>query len=165
MASTDPNLGLQHEIGKRKPFDCPQEEVFLNIVRASDHLLYGVSQFLHEHGLSMSLYNALRIVVGEGAAGIPVRTIADRMIVRQPDVTRLVDRLEQVGFVERIRSREDRRVVHVHATAAGRERAQALKIPLRQLHQAQLSALSADQLKHVNQLMVLARQGAAPSSD
>jgi DNA-binding MarR family transcriptional regulator len=56
-------------------------------------------------------------------------------------------------------------VVHVHATAAGRERAQALKIPLRQLHQAQLAALSGDQLKQVNQLMVLARQGSGAPSE
>ncbi len=154
--------GLAGEIGKKRPFDCPEQEAFLNIVRTADVLSADFARLFRAQGLSMSLYNALRIVAGVGAGGIPVRTIADRMIVREPDITRLVDRLEQRGLVRRCRSEADRRVVRVHITAEGAALVAALHDPVRDLHRRQLGRLPRRSLLHLNELLVAVRQAARP---
>ena len=152
--------GLAGEIGKRRPFASRTQEVHLNLIRTADRLHDGAQRLLGTFGLSRSLYNALRITVAAGSDGIPVRAIADDMIVREPDISRLVDRLEQAGLVERRRSTRDRRVVRVRATRAGIAKARSLIGPLAELYDTQLGHLSATQLDTVNNLMVRAREPA-----
>ncbi|MHC4217891.1 MAG: MarR family winged helix-turn-helix transcriptional regulator [Planctomycetota bacterium] len=150
--------GLAGELGKKKPFTSRTQEAHLNIIRTADRLHDGAQRLLGTHGLSRSLYNALRITVAAGSDGIPVRAIADDMIVREPDISRLVDRLEKAGLVERRRSTKDRRVVYVRATRAGIAKAKALIGPLAELYDAQLGHLRANQLDAINDLMVRARE-------
>ena len=149
--------GLAGEIGKRRPFTSRTQEAHLNIIRTADLLHDGPQRLFRDHGLSRSLYNALRITAAAGSDGIPVRTIAEDMIVREPDISRLVDRLEEAGFVERRRSTKDRRVVRVRATRAGIAKAKSLIAPLAEVYDAQLGHLSVKQLDTINDLMVRAR--------
>ena len=129
-----------------------------NIIRTADRLNGGAKQVFRAHGLSRSLYNALRITAAAASAGIPVRTIAEDMIVREPDISRLVDRLEAAGLVERRRSTKDRRVVRVRATRAGIAKAKSLIAPLAELYDGQLGHLSVKRLDTINDLMVRARE-------
>ena len=158
MAPKTTQPGLAGEIGKRQPFRSRTQEAHLNIIRTADRLHDEAQQLLRDHGLSRPLYNALRITVAAGRDGIPVRAIADDMIVREPDISRLVDRLEQAGLVERRRSTKDRRVVRVRATRTGIAKARSLIGPLGKLYDAQLGHLTARQLDTINTLMVGARE-------
>src|SRR3954470_11314363 len=114
---------LQHEIGKRKAFDCLEQEAFLNLLRTQEKLSEGVGEVLKASGLSPTQYNALRILRGAGACcgetGIACREVADRMVTRDPDLTRLFDRLEKRGLITRTRASTDRRVVKTAITAEG----------------------------------------------
>src|SRR4051794_6704716 len=112
-------MALKDEIKKRKPFDQPEEEAFLNLFRTTTLLQVDFERLFKGCGLSEPQYNVLRILRGAGPAGLPSTEIADRMITRVPDITRLVDRLEASKLVERSRTPEDRRVVIVRITPKG----------------------------------------------
>src|SRR5574341_1874048 len=110
---------IRREIGQRKPFRRMEDEAFLNLQRTADALLQGVAAALKPVGLSPTQYNVLRILRGSGSGGLACREIAERMITRDPDVTRLLDRLEERRLVVRTREREDRRVITTRITEEG----------------------------------------------
>src|SRR3982750_3396155 len=114
-------MALKDEIKKRKPFDHPEEEALLNLFRTTTLLQAAFEKLFKRCGLSEPQYNVLRVLRGAGPGGLPSTEIADRMISRVPDITRLVDRLESGGLVERCRTPEDRRVVIVKIVPKGRE--------------------------------------------
>src|SRR5215470_11947467 len=93
---------LQHELKKRGPFASLDQEVILNIARTSDQLGIRGERLLREYGLTGSQYNVLRILRGEGKP-LPMLEIASRTITVVPGITGLIDRLEQAGFVNRVR--------------------------------------------------------------
>src|SRR2546421_9228986 len=95
---------LAAEIKQTKPFGSLEEEAILNLHRTASILIQVESETLKPHGLSMTQYNALRILRGAGAKGLACQEIAERMINRDPDITRLIDRLEGRKLVERARS-------------------------------------------------------------
>ena len=95
------------------------EEALLNIHRTAGHLEAGMAELLKPAGLSAGQYNALRILRGAGKAGLACREIGRRMVTRDPDITRLLDRLEKRGLTARSRESADRRVITVRITAAG----------------------------------------------
>lgn len=152
------NSALQEEIGKRNPFETLEQETALNLYRTMDHLQQDSCRLFQEHGLSGPQYNVLRILRGRGGEGRSCCEIAADMITRTPDITRLVDRLELAGWVERRRDDEDRRVVRVRITSAGRELLSRLDRPVLELHKRQLGHLSRDELKELNRLLVKARR-------
>ena len=149
---------LQKEIRQRRAFDTPQAEALLNILRTQSVLMGPLSALFKEHGLSQPLYNILRILRGAAAEGLCVQEIADRMIARDPDTTRLLDRLEKLGFVRRQRSKEDRRVVRVHISKAGMEMLETLEEPLQAAHRNLLGHLTNSELAAISRLMAKARQ-------
>lgn len=149
---------LQKEILQRKGFDSPRVEALLNILRTQSVLMGPLSALFKEHGLSQPLYNILRILRGAAPEGLCVQEIADRMIAREPDTTRLLDRLETLGFARRERSKEDRRVVRVRITRAGLEILGSLEEPLQRVHQALLGHLTDADLASISRLMAKARQ-------
>lgn len=110
---------LQREIKQMKPFDSIEEEVFLNLQRTAEALMGGLSEVLKAFDLTATQYNVLRILRGAGPAGLPCREVSERMVTRDPDVTRLLDRLEARAFVERERLTSDRRVVLARIAVAG----------------------------------------------
>ena len=110
---------LQQELGKKKPFESPEKEAMLNIARASDQFQNTFGKLFRSFGLTGSQHNVLRILRGAGDEGLPTLAIRDRMIDEGSTVTRLLDKLEQAGFVTRDRSRPDRRQVLCRITAQG----------------------------------------------
>src|SRR5713226_6186305 len=113
--------GIQAEIKQSKPFTSLEEEAFVALMRTADQLAWRGAEMLKQHGLSPTQYNALRILRGAGAKGLACSEIGERMINRDPDITRLVDRLERRGLVQRSRDKRDRRVITTRITGAGLE--------------------------------------------
>lgn len=149
---------LQEELRKKHPFASLEQEVALNLLRTVDHLNQDIQALLHRHGISGPQYNVLRILRGHGGDGLPCWEIVAQMVARMPDITRLVDRLEQAGFVCRTRSQTDRRVVRVSITAAGLELLAALDQPIVELHRGQLAHLTRGELAELNRLLVKVRR-------
>lgn len=148
---------LQQEIRKKRPFDHPEEEAALNLLRTVDAIRAPTERLFAEHGLSDSQYNVLRILRGHGGDGVPCSEIGEQMISRMPDVTRLVDRLEQAKLVERARTASDRRVVLVRLTDAGRTLLAKLDEPVRQLQVELLGHLTRAELSELTRLLVKLR--------
>src|ERR1700689_3564024 len=103
---------LQSELKQKIPFISREQEAYLSLLRTADALQSQVEGRLKEFGLTGTQYNALRILRGAGTDGLPCREIGERMITHDPDVTRLLNRLEDRGLVERTRARDDPRVVY-----------------------------------------------------
>ena len=148
---------LQEEIGKSSAFELPEQEVFLNLVRTHASLLVEFSQLFKEHGISDSQYNALRIISAAGTKGLRSETIGLDMVAKDPDTTRLIDRLVKAKLAQRMRSEKDRRCVLVTITAEGRQLLRRLRPRVDRLHQHQLGHLSHRQLAQLNELLFSAR--------
>ncbi len=110
---------LQQEIKQTKPFASLEEEVLLNLMRTADALERQMSAALKPFGISTTQYNVLRILRGAGDAGLTCGEIGERMITRDPDITRLLDRLEKRKLIERCRESRDRRVILARIAPAG----------------------------------------------
>jgi len=95
------------------------EEALVAVLRVANRLNLEVAALLKPHGLTVNQYNALRIMRGAGDAGVTCGQLGDRMMTHDPDITRLIDRLERFGWAVRERSSTDRRVVTGRITAAG----------------------------------------------
>lgn len=148
---------LAEEIRMSRPFQLPELEAFLNLVRTSDRLQWQLGELFKQYGVTMQQYNVLRILRGAGEEGLPSLSIAHRMVTRVPDITRLVDRMERNGWVERARSESDRRVVRVLLKPEGRRLADVLEAPTNDCHRGQLGHLSPDELQTLNRLLEKAR--------
>jgi len=151
---------LQDEIGKKRPFELPEEEAYLNVIRTASILSAEFGVLFRSRGLSESSYNVLRILRASGEAGRPSQQIARDLVVQVPDITRLVDRLEKKGLVERTRSTTDRRVVQVRITESGQELVDSLDAPVQALHRKQMSHMGADRLAALSDLLSEAREPA-----
>ena len=112
---------LQKEIGKSGPFASLEEEATLNLLRTADRVMGFCETALKSAGLTPTQYNVLRILRGDWPQGVACQEIARRMVTRDADLTRLLDRLESRGFVRRERQTDDRRVVHIFVTEPGLE--------------------------------------------
>ncbi len=144
---------LQKEIQRGRPFESPEEELYLALRRTAGILGAEVSRFFKEEGLSEAQYNALRILSGAGSAGLPCQEVGNRLVTPVPDVTRLVDRLESAGLAERRRTDDDRRVVRVVATVAGRRTAKRLEPRLIEIHQQLLGHVPAADVRRLLSLL------------
>jgi DNA-binding MarR family transcriptional regulator len=112
---------LRREIKQKRPFSGVQEEVALALMRTADQVAAPMNEVLRAANLSQSQYNILRILRGAGEAGLPCGEISGRMVRRDPDLTRLLDRLEARGLVTRERGTSDRRVVLAFITSEALE--------------------------------------------
>lgn len=149
---------LAKEIKQTKPFSSPAEEAILNIHRTAAVMAQLFAETLKPHGLTEVQYNALRILRGAGKAGLSCQEIAERMITRDPDVTRLIDRLATRSLVERSRSEQDRRVVVTRITAAGLKMMSAIDQEARTLPQQALGHLGEKKLETLIDLLEEARK-------
>ena len=139
-------MSLQEEIQQHRPFVTQLEEAVLNIVRTASQLSYETTEAFKPHGVTPTQYNVLRILRGAGEGGLPCGAIAERLVTRDSDVTRLVDRLAGQHLVERGRSTSDRRVVAVRITQAGTDLLVRLEPVIRELQQRQLGHLDSSTL-------------------
>ena len=111
----------------------PEEAVFLDLLRTTDLLSRGLALLLRSEDLSATQYNVLRILRGS-PEGLPCGEIANRMITRDPDITRLLDRLEKRGLISRCRETKDRRMVMARITPEGLKLLARLDEPVRNAH-------------------------------
>ena len=140
---------LQAEIRQRKPFVSLEEETYLNLVRTADALSRELELLLQPYGLTGTQYNVLRILRGAGSEGATCSGISERLLAFDPDVTRLLDRLEKVRLVQRTRSTTDRRVVMTTITEAGSELLGKLDEPVESLQKQQFKGIGRDRLRQL----------------
>ena len=150
--------GIQAEIGQSKPFDNLEDEALVALQRTADRLQWRLSEMLKAHGLSPTQYNALRILRGAGDQGRACSEIAERMINRDPDITRLVDRLERQGLVARSREGRDRRVITTRITPVGLKLLESLDRPIEDFNRKMLGPLGELRLRTLIQLLEAARE-------
>jgi DNA-binding MarR family transcriptional regulator len=150
-------MSLQREIRQTKPFGSLAEEAFLNIWRTAEVLFRAVGQPLKPHGITLTQYNALRVLRGAEPDGLTCRELGERMISQDPDVTRLLDRLSKQGLVTRRRSQSDRRVVTTRITPAGLALMARLDGPMPQVPRRMLDHLGEADLRRVIRLLEQAR--------
>ena len=141
---------------ERRRAACPEEAAFLDLLRTTDMLSRGLIQVLKTEDLSATQYNVLRILRG-APEGLPCGEIAARMITRDPDVTRLLDRLEKRGLISRCRETKDRRTVMARITPHGLKLLSRLDEPVRAGHRKQLGHLGRERLRTLTELLRVAR--------
>jgi DNA-binding MarR family transcriptional regulator len=149
---------LQGEIKQTRPFRSAAEEAYLNLVRTTDVLAREVAAFLKPYGLSEAQYNVLRILRGAGDEGHTCSEVGQRLITRDPDVTRLLDRLERRELIVRSRDRGDRRVVTIRITQAGLDLLSDIDAPMAEAADRLLEHLDARQLATLVSLLEAARK-------
>lgn len=145
-----------------RKFDSLQQEVFLNLWRTYDRLRAFEDDLFGRHDLTPQQYNALRLLRGAHPAPIRTLDLAARLVSRAPDITRLLDKLEERGLIERERPADNRRVVRVGITTKGLALLESLHEPLQECHARQLGHLSQRQLRQLATLLRIAR---APHED
>jgi DNA-binding MarR family transcriptional regulator len=138
-----------------------EDHVFVALVKAADTLALQAEQLFKASGLSATQYNVLRILRGAEPAGLACRAIGDRMISHDPDITRLLDRMEKRGLITRERQTDDRRVVKTRITPAGLAALKTLDAPVREMHKKQFAHISATKLKTLSELLSELQSGFA----
>lgn len=151
--------GLQAELKQNRPFTSREQEAYLALLRTADALQSQVEDWLKEFGLTGTQYNALRILRGAGAEGLPCREISERMITHDPDITRLLDRLEDRGLVKRARASRDRRIIYGKISPAGLRLLRQIDGPLEAKGREMLGHLSRGKLEQLISLLELVRAG------
>ena len=132
---------LRTEIQQSKAFATLEEEVCLEVQRTAQSVLRWVVEALTPSGLSAPHFNVLRILRGARPAALSGCAIADRMVAHDPDLTRLLDRLETAGLVEKTRDASDRRVVNAHITPTGVRLVESASLAVRARMRAEMGAL------------------------
>jgi DNA-binding MarR family transcriptional regulator len=153
-----PTSRLRAEIRQERPFRSPEQEAFLNVQRTADVLMSRMAKVLADQNLSPTQYNVLRILRGAGPDGLPCGAVAERMITRDPDITRLLDRLEKAGMITRTRDAGDRRVVVARLTDKAAKVLDTLDDPVDRELKRQLGHLGAQRLAQLVHLLELVRE-------
>jgi DNA-binding MarR family transcriptional regulator len=148
---------LAQEVGKKDPFRSATQEAYLNVVRTGQELEGQFKTLLRGRRLSPTTYNLLRILRGHHPAGCRCSTIRDQLVVRVPDVTRLVNRLIDAGLVTRATDPGDGRAVLIRITDAGMRVLEELDTPVLDMHRRQLGHLSDEELESLTRLLEKAR--------
>ncbi|HUQ20370.1 MAG TPA: MarR family transcriptional regulator [Gemmatimonadaceae bacterium] len=148
---------LKEEIKQNRPFVSIEQEAMLSIQRTDAILGYAIIEALKPFDITPTQYNVLRILRGAGPDGLCREDIRERLIAQVPDVTRLIDRLEQVGYVDRARDTKDRRLVNTRITESGLELLEKLDAPMNAAHEQQLGHLTKAELKTLIALLAKAR--------
>ncbi|HUA14028.1 MAG TPA: MarR family transcriptional regulator [Verrucomicrobiae bacterium] len=141
---------------KRHPANA-EEDLFVDLWRTCDLLSRRPAQVLKTQDLSATQYNVLRILRG-APEGLPCGEIASRMITRDPDITRLLDRLERRGLISRCRENRDRRMVMARIEPAGLKLLASLDGTVQEVHRDQLGHMGGQRLRQLTVLLALARE-------
>lgn len=149
---------LKDELKKRGPFDSVEQEATLAIMRTSDLLENRIARLLREHGLTLTQYNVLRILRGEGQP-LPCLEVANRMIQVAPAITRVVDQLLALGMITKTQSGNDRRVFEIELTTTASQLLKKLDTPILELHASLLANASQSDLKTLIRILESIRNG------
>ena len=144
---------LQDELKQTKPFKEIEEEAYLSILRTAAILDHSVSQALKPHGVTATQYNVLRILRGAGAEGLCRNEVGERLVTAVPDVTRLLDRMEEMGLIARRRGGADRRFVTTTLTKKGIDLVNRLDARVGRIHAEQLGHVDKRHLKTLVDLL------------
>lgn len=150
---------LQDELKQSKPFATLEQEALLSVERTAALLGHGVADALRRYRITPTQYNVLRILRGAGEQGLCRNEVRDRLVAQVPDVTRLLDRMEEMELVERERAMDDRRMVFTRITRKGMQLLARMDEPVARLHQRQLGHLGAAKLRTLIRLLAEARHG------
>jgi DNA-binding MarR family transcriptional regulator len=133
--------------------ETPEREIYLLLQHLSGELIHELATLLKPAGITPEQYHVLRILEDAGSAGTQLSTIAERSPVGDPDVTRLLDRLEERDLARRTREATDRRIVTARITAGGRRLLASLADPVSALHERQLGPLGKQGLRDLRRLL------------
>jgi DNA-binding MarR family transcriptional regulator len=139
-----------------------EARLFVTLLRLADRLAQQPELLVKQHGLTGTQYNVLRILRGAGPDGLPCKRIGDRMISHDPDMTRLLDRMEKRSLITRERQTEDRRVIKTRITPTGLDLLKKLDNPMDELHKKQFSHLTASKLRALAEALDEAFAALAP---
>lgn len=142
---------------KPKPGSCPEEVTHLEMMRTTEALSHKFAQVMKTAELTSAQYNVLRILRG-APEGLPCGEISNRMVTRDSDITRLLDRLEKRALISRCRESKNRRTVMTRITKEGLELLAQLDEPIRTAHRELLGHLGTERLNLLADLLRLARQ-------
>lgn len=151
-------MNLRDEIKQSRPFVSLEQEAMLSIARTDAILSYSIIEALKPFDITPTQYNVLRILRGAGHNGLCREDIRERLVAQVPDVTRLLDRLEQSDLVDRARDKTDRRLVNTRITRAGLELLKKLDGPVNDAHEKQLGHLTKTELRTLIDLLAKARE-------
>jgi len=126
-------VAVGEEIHQFKPFASIEEELLVSLLRTTDLLQEQFEQMIRPFNISMTQYNVLRILRGAEPDGRTCGEIGERMIAREPDVTRLLERMEKAGLIKRTRDSSDRRVVLTRITSCGLKLLEEMEPKLRKI--------------------------------
>ena len=138
---------LQTEIKQSKPFARASAEAFLSIMRTAAILEHQVGEVLRPYGITATQYNVLRILRGAGSRGLCGRDVAERLVSQVPDVSRLLDRMEEMGLVRRERDEADRRHVTARISEQGFSLLEKVTPELEAVEVARFSRLSSESVQ------------------
>jgi len=141
----------------RRPSSTLEQEAYLSLLRASDALARGAEEVIKPFGLSGTQYNILRILRGAGAQGLCCHEAGERMLTHDPDITRLLDRLERRGLIVRARASSDRRIITAQITPVGLRILAKLDKPIEECHRRQFGHLGPRRLAQLIELLNSAR--------
>jgi len=150
-------VALRDELKQTKPWTSLQEEAALNIARTSAVIEHAFAQALKPFDLTPTQYNVLRILRGAGDIGLCRNAVGERLVRRVPDVTRLLDRMEQDGLIARVRDGADRRFVSTRLAAKGTEILERLDKEIGGIHRQLLGHLRGEQLNQLIDLLTAVR--------
>ena len=152
---------LRDEIRQTRPFQSPEQEALLNIERTAAVIGHRAAEWLRQYGVTPTQYNVLRILRGAGEGGLCRHEIRSRMLRPVPDVTRLLDRLEELDMVGRERDASDRRQVRTIITRTGLALLERLDGPIIEFERRQIGHMSQTDLRTLIRLLseVRARPG------
>lgn len=149
---------ILEELHQTKPFLHVEEEAFLNVHRTADVLMQALLAVLRPAGLSPTQYNVLRILRGAGEAGVTCKEIGMRMITPDPDITRLLDRLEKRALILRSRAKEDRRFVAIQITKHGIALLAELDEPIRDVQLRAFGHMDEERIRSLVDLLETVRE-------
>lgn len=144
---------IQEEIRQSRPFRSRQQEATVALLRTASVVSRALARVVEPWGLSLAQYNALRIIRGAGSGGIPTLSIRERMIEEGTTITRLLDKLEEAGYIRRERSTPDRRQVICQSTATGRKLLDELDPIVDAADEEVVAVLGATDLAHFIELL------------
>ena len=138
-------------------FDSLEQEVFLNVWRTYDRLRMLEDELFGRFDLTPQQYNVLRLLRAEHPVAVPTLTLALQLVSRAPDITRMLDKLNERGLIERERPVDNRRVVLIRITESGVALLDQIAEPLQECHAKQLGHMGAAELRHLSALLKSAR--------
>jgi DNA-binding MarR family transcriptional regulator len=159
-----PGMSSRRQTRPSRRFDSLEQEVFLGLWRTYDRLRAVEEELFARFDLTPQQYNALRLLRSEHPKKLPTLTLGTRLVSRAPDITRLLDKLERRGLIDRDRPANDRRTVRVGITKAGLALLRVLSDPVRSCHKRQLGHVSQKDLHNLVALLRTARLPHEPTN-